>query len=188
MRAAAIFSGVGGANEEQRDLSQAFRKTGAIAWLPASSTRLSRFIGYDRSDAFGLVAAATASATASAATHWRQRPRIEGRLLTSVADPGEYRDGTPGGLFAVGAIGAGGAHRLKFFELMAASWAVVFVYRHRTAPNDLSVTGNLTQHEVYGQVRGYEMRDCLTLGHRTRSIFYLVLLVFPQSCSKTRMQ
>jgi hypothetical protein len=72
------------------------------------------------------VAAAAAPATASTASHGRQRAKVTAAGV-SLGDRGKHRDGPAGGLLAARAIGAGGAHGLELLKLVVAGGAMVLV-------------------------------------------------------------
>ena len=73
--------------------------------------------------------ATTATATATAATQRGQGTEV-GDVAISLANPGKNRDGTFGGLFAVGTIGSQRAHRLELFKLVLAGWTQILIKRH----------------------------------------------------------
>ena len=106
------------------------------------------------------MAAAAAPATAASAAEGRKWPGVEGRFLAGIANPGEHRYSPFGWLLAIGTVGSSGAHWLKLIELVAASGAVIFVNRHRTAPRKVYVTGNLTHFRDSGQANRSRPRVC----------------------------
>ena len=83
------------------------------------------------SNLWRLGTAATPSGAAATTAQRRKRAHGTGHFaVPSLGYRREHRDGSPGRLFAVGAVGAGRAHGLQLFKLMVAGGAVILVKRH----------------------------------------------------------